>query len=182
MLFFCPQSSPCIRQISSLSTNRATTLLFCNPSDELWMLPGLIFIKSVIKQDHIFPLCPCFTELQQQKHGLNISKLSCHLKTNSLSLPAPPPFSPTPEVAIELFFLLLGMLNQANWYQRGSEEKIYRETLCLGVKTEGEDDPPWVMKRGCFAETVQQTDEGCSWFTHFASGTPTQSSELRSST
>lgn len=129
MSFFCPQSSPCIRQISSLFTNRATTLLFCNPSDELWMLPGLIFIKSVIKQDHIFPLCPCFTELQQQKHGLNICKFSCHLKTNSL--PPPTPFSPIPVVAVELLFLILGMLNQADWYQREGLRRTSTERLCV---------------------------------------------------
>lgn len=128
MSVFCPQSSPRIRQISSLFTNRATTLLFCNPSDELWMLPGLIFIKSVIKQDHIFPLCPCFTELQQQKHGLNICKFSCHLKTNSLP---PPLFSPTPVVAVELLFLILGMLNQADWYQREGLRRTSTERLCV---------------------------------------------------
>lgn len=172
MSFFCPQSSPCIRQISSLFTNRATTLLFCNPSDELWMLPGLIFIKSVIKQDHIFPLCPCFTELQQQKHGLNICKFSCHLKTNSLS--PPHPIFPHPCGSSRIAFLDPWDV-ESSWLvpKRGSEENIYREALCLGVKIEGEYDLPGVMKRGCFAETVQQAEEGYSYFTHFTSGMPT---------
>lgn len=57
-LFLCPQCSPCRRQIYFLFTNKAATPLFSNPSDELWMLPGLIFIKSVTKKDHIFPLHP----------------------------------------------------------------------------------------------------------------------------
>lgn len=84
MLVFHPQSSPRIRQFSFLFTKRSTTLLFCNPSDELWMLPGLIFTNSVMKKDHIFSLCPCFTEVQQQKCGLNTSKYSCYIKPNSL--------------------------------------------------------------------------------------------------
>lgn len=42
---------------------------------------------------------------------------------------------------------------------RGSEKNIHRETLCLGVKTEGKDDLSGVTKRGSFAITVQQTEE-----------------------
>lgn len=88
-LFLCPQCSPCRRQIYFLFTNKAATLLSSNPSDELWMLPGLIFIISVTKKDQIFPLHPHFTELQQQKQGLGASKFSCHLKTNSPFFPLP---------------------------------------------------------------------------------------------
>lgn len=75
------------------------------------------------------------------------------------------------------------MLNLACWYRRegGSEESTYREALSLGVKTEGEDDLPEVMKRGCFAGTVQQTEEGYSRFTCFALGAPTHRSELHPS-
>lgn len=142
--FFCPQSSPHISQISFLFTNRAATLLFCNPSDELWMLPGLIFIKSVIKKNHIFPLHPYFTVLQQQKHDLYIPKFSCHLKTNSL--PLCPCYFPQPWGSTGIAFLGSWDVESSSLVpKRGSEESIYRATACLGVKTEGEDAHPGML-------------------------------------
>lgn len=113
-------------------TNRATILLFFNPSDELWMLPGLIFIKSVIRKDHIFPLCPRFTELHPQKHGLNVSKFSYHLKTNSLFFP---PIFSHPWGKSRIAFLNPWDA-ESSWLvpKRRSEENIYRETFVLELR------------------------------------------------
>lgn len=142
--FFIP-SPPQVRD-RFLFTKRSTTVRFCNPSDELWMLPELIFIKSVMKKDQIFSLCPCFTEVQQQKCGLNISKFSCYLKTNSLH-----PlyyFSPPLKRQWNCFSQSLGC-----WIKlTGTKERVWehlrtRGTLCLGVKAEGDDALPGVLKR-----------------------------------
>lgn len=175
MLVSHSQSSLCIRQISFLFTNRSTSLLFCNPSDELWMLPELIFIKSVMKKNWIFSL-PLFHRSATRKMW------SEHFYIQLLSkakFPSPHSlFPPTPEAAVELLSSVPKMLNQADWYQREGLRTSTRETLCLGVKTEGEDALPGVIKRGFSAETAQQAEEEYIWFTHFTSGIPMLRSQL----